>query len=153
MNLLLYLLPISISVARHTAVTRPCPSSTGLKRARNQHIARLVSEPRFDSYGLRSRIWSAAHAAAYGVLRMHQAFASQRLPLLKRHAVIIERGLIVVQAISISPEFGDVQRCEIKELSELFFALPDLLLGALRSWMSSPVAYQRVSCRSSSRSG
>ncbi len=48
------------------------------------------------------------------------------LPLLNSKTVKIERGLVVIERTSVRPKFGDVERAEIEELSELPFALPDL---------------------------
>ena len=63
---------------------------------------------------------------AFRILWMKQSLQFGALPLFQRKAVIIERGLIVIEGTSIRPKFGDVKRREIKELSELAFALPDL---------------------------
>src|SRR5712664_568022 len=134
MNLLLYLLPI-LDIGRCDIPAGDASLSIEhrIKAGEKPAILPVSSlEPRFDLVrGCAREFGRLLTPQAFGVLRMHQALQVSGLPLLKRHAVIIERGLIVVQATSISPEFGDVQRCEIKELSELFFALPDLLLGAL----------------------
>src|SRR5258708_1118488 len=57
---------------------------------------------------------------------MEQAMQISALPLLNSKTVKIERGLVVIERTSIRPKFGDVQRAEIEELSELPFALRDL---------------------------
>src|SRR5258706_13442636 len=57
---------------------------------------------------------------------MGQGMQISTLPLLESKAVIIERGLVVIERTSVRPKFSDVQRAEIEELSELPFALPDL---------------------------
>src|ERR1700692_3413845 len=62
---------------------------------------------------------------------MKQTIQISAFPLLKSEAVIIERGLVVIERISIRSKFGDVQRCEIKELPELPFALSDFFFRPL----------------------
>jgi hypothetical protein len=53
------------------------------------------------------------------------------LPLLKSNSVIPERGLVVIERNSIRPNFGDVYRREIEELSRFTFALSELLFRLL----------------------
>jgi hypothetical protein len=57
---------------------------------------------------------------------MEQAIQITPLPLVNSKTVIIERGLVVIKRTSIRRKFGDVHRREVKKLSELPFALPDL---------------------------
>src|SRR5712664_2497812 len=54
-------------------------------------------------------------------------------PLLKRKPEIIEHGLIGIKTspIVIRPQYGDLLRREIQDLSKLHFALPDLLFRLL----------------------
>ncbi len=52
-------------------------------------------------------------------------------PLFKSNAVIIERGLIGIQASAIRPCYAYDLRRTIQELSKLHFALPDLLFRLL----------------------
>src|SRR6266478_6026266 len=50
-------------------------------------------------------------------------------PLIQSKPEIIEHGLVGIKtsAIAIRPQYGDVLRREIQQLSKLHFALPDLL--------------------------
>jgi hypothetical protein len=57
---------------------------------------------------------------------MEQAMQISALPLVNCKTVIIERGLVVIKRTSIRPKFSDVHGREVKKLSELSFALPDL---------------------------
>jgi len=57
---------------------------------------------------------------------MEQAMQISALPLVNSKTVIIERGLVVIKRTSIRPKFGDVHGREVKKLSELPFALPNL---------------------------
>ena len=68
---------------------------------------------------------------AFRILWMKQPIQISAFPLLKSDAVIIERGLVVVEGISIGSKFRNVQRREIKELPELPFALSDFFFRAL----------------------
>src|SRR5260221_3729894 len=68
---------------------------------------------------------------AFPILWMKQPVRVGGLPLLKSQTVIIERGLVVIKTLSVWSQYGDVLRRKIKELSELLFALPDLLFRPL----------------------
>src|SRR6185295_9350121 len=65
---------------------------------------------------------------AFGILWVKESPHIGALPLFQRKAVIIKRGPIVVKGPSVRPKLGDVKRREVKELSELAFALPELFL-------------------------
>src|SRR5258708_17005949 len=62
---------------------------------------------------------------------MKQSVRVGGLPLLKSKTVIIERGLVVIKTPCVWSQYGDVLGRKIKELSELLFALPDLLFRPL----------------------
>src|SRR5258708_13297219 len=58
----------------------------------------------------------------FRIVWMIQRLQISALPLLKRETVIIEPGLVVIKTVAIRSEFGDVQRCEVKDLAKLPFA-------------------------------
>src|SRR6202035_455779 len=62
---------------------------------------------------------------------MNQPIQIRPTPLFKSKTVIIERGLVSIERVSIRPKLGDVLRREVNELSQLPFALPDLLFRLL----------------------
>src|SRR5258707_7833490 len=52
-------------------------------------------------------------------------------PFVKSKAVIIQRGLVDIKAAAIGPQYDDVLRRKIHDLSKLPFALPDLFFRLL----------------------
>ena len=68
----------------------------------------------------------------FRIVWMTQRLQISALPLLKRKTVIIEPGLVVIKTGAIRPEFGDVQRREVKNLAKLPFAALAPLPGELQ---------------------
>ena len=68
---------------------------------------------------------------AFSILWMHKPSRVAALPLLKGKTEIIERCLIRIKPRAIGSQDSNLLRCEIQDLSELHFALPDLFFRLL----------------------
>ncbi len=62
---------------------------------------------------------------------MKQPVQISALPLLQCQTVIIECGLVGIETTSTMSKLANLLRCEIKDLSQLPFALPDLFFRPL----------------------
>src|SRR5260370_15979795 len=70
---------------------------------------------------------------AFPIVPMKECVKIDFRAILAGDTVIVERGLIDIQNISIWPYHCDNERCQIQDLSELYFFVSDCLLQHLSS--------------------